>query len=182
MLSESGRKHLLAIARRAIEERLRGREPAPFGELPEELRRNSGAFVTLRRRRDRELRGCVGYVEPRYPLAEAVALAAVAAATADGRFDPVTLEELGQLALDVSVLGPTFAIQAKDVVIGRHGLIIESAGRRGLLLPQVALEWGWDAAGFLEQTCRKAGLPRGAWREQGTLLFAFEAEVLGEEL
>lgn len=181
MLSEQGRRHLLAIARRAIEERLRGRGLPAFEGLAEELRRNSGAFVTLRRRADRGLRGCIGYVEPRYPLAEAVALAAVAAATADGRFDPVTLEELGLLALDVSVLGPTFPIELKDVVVGRHGLIVECAGRRGLLLPQVALEWGWDAALFLEQACRKASLPRDAWRHPETRLLAFEAEVLGDD-
>lgn len=181
MLSESGRKHLLAIARRAIEERLRGRALPTFEGLTEELRQNCGAFVTLRRRSDRGLRGCVGYVEPRYPLAEAVALAAVAAATADGRFDPVTLEELGLLALDVSVLGPAFPIEVEDVVVGRHGVIVECAGRRGLLLPQVALEWGWDAALFLEQACRKASLPHDAWRHPETRLFAFEAEVLGED-
>jgi len=180
VLTEPARRQLLSIARRAIEERLAGRGPSPLAELPEELLRRSGAFVTLRRRADRELRGCVGYVEPRYALAEAVALAAVAAATSDARFDPVMPEELALLALDVSVLGPTFPIEAKDVVVGRHGLVVESAGCRGLLLPQVALEWGWDAAGFLEQTCRKAGLPKDAWRASGTVLLAFEALVLQE--
>jgi len=181
MLSALARRQLLEIARRAIEERLRGDAPAPFGELPDELQRTSGAFVTLRRKHDRELRGCVGYVEPKHPLAQTVALAAVAAATNDSRFEPVALEELSLLALDISVLGPVFPIVASQVVIGRHGLVIEQAGCRGLLLPQVALEWGWDATTFLEQTCRKAGLPKSAWREQGAVLSAFEAELLNED-
>lgn len=123
----------------------------------------------------------MGYVEPIHPLHVSVARAAVAAATEDGRFDPVSLEELPRLLLDVSVLGPALPIEAADVVVGRHGLIVEKDGRRGLLLPQVALEWGWDAPRFLEQACRKAGLPADAWRSGGARLLAFEAEVFGEE-
>ena len=180
-LSLPARRQLLGIARRAIEDHLRGQVRTPFGALSDELHRSCGAFVTLRRRQDRELRGCVGYIEPKHPLAETVALAAVAAATNDGRFDPVTLDELTLLALDVSVLGPTFPIRAAELVVGRHGLVIEKDGCRGLLLPQVAIEWGWDATTFLEQACRKAGLPTTAWRDQGALLSAFEAELLLEE-
>lgn len=180
-LSAGSRLLLLRVARRAIEARLQGRERPPLSDPPDDLRRESGAFVTLRRRADKELRGCVGYVEPRFPLAEAVALAAISAATADGRFDPVTLEELATLFLDISVLGPAFPVDAKDIVVGRHGLVIEQAGRRGLLLPQVPIEWGWDARTFLEQTCRKAGLPKDAWKEKDARLLAFEAEVFGEE-
>jgi AmmeMemoRadiSam system protein A len=181
MLSGLARRRLLEIARGAIEERLRGHTPSPLGELPDELRTNGGAFVTLRRKQDGELRGCIGYVEPRYTLAQAVSLAAVAAATNDSRFDAVTLPELAQLSLDVSVLGPTFPIAASDVVVGRHGLVIEKDGCRGLLLPQVAVEWGWDAPAFLDHTCRKAGLRAGAWREADAVLLAFEAELVGED-
>jgi AmmeMemoRadiSam system protein A len=180
-LSNEARTRLLEIARRAVEERLRAARFELPVDLPEELVRKTGVFVTLRRRADHELRGCVGYVEPIFPLAEAVALAAVSAATADGRFDPVALEELKALSLDISVLGPTFPIEAKDVVVGRHGLVVEQTGRRGLLLPQVPIEWGWDARAFLEQTCRKAGLPADAWKEKNARLLAFEAEVFGEE-
>ena len=179
-LAAESRLRLLSIARRAIEGRLQGRERPPLLDLPDELRRESGAFVTLRRRANQELRGCVGYVEPRFPLAETVALAAIGAATSDGRFDPVTLPELDQLALDISVLGPTLPIAAKDIVVGRHGLIVEHGMRRGLLLPQVPIEQGWDASTFLDQTCRKAGLPTNAWTEKDTKLLAFEAEVFGE--
>ena len=181
MLSPASRGLLLTIARSAIEDRLHGRSAAPFAELPEELLRPSGAFVTLRRRSDRELRGCIGYIEARYPLAQAVAQAAVSAAVSDTRFDPVLPAELPQLALDISVLGPTFPIAAGDVRVGVHGLVIENGGCRGLLLPQVAIEWGWDAPSFLEQTCRKAGLAKDAWRARETVLLAFEAELLGEE-
>lgn len=180
-LSEESRLLLLRVARCAIEARLQGSERPPLSDLPEELRRESGAFVTLRRRADKELRGCVGYVEPRFPLAETVALAAVGAATADGRFDPVTLDELATLVVDISVLGPAVPVDAKDIVVGRHGLVIEQAGCRGLLLPQVPIEWGWDARKFLEQTCRKAGLPTEAWKEEDARLFGFEAELFGEE-
>lgn len=180
-LSNEARTRLLEIARHAIEERLRGSRFDLPADLPEALVRKTGVFVTLRRRADHELRGCVGYVEPLFPMAEAVALAAVSAATADGRFDPVAPEELKGLSLDISVLGPTFPIEAKDVVVGRHGLVVEQAGRRGLLLPQVPIEWGWDARTFLEQTCRKAGLPTDAWKQKNARLLAFEAELFGEE-
>jgi AmmeMemoRadiSam system protein A len=180
MLSQPSRGLLLTIARSAIEDRLHGRAPAPLAGLPDDLQRPSGAFVTLRRRADRELRGCIGYVEPRYPLAQAVALAAVSAAVSDSRFDPVLPAELAQLALDISVLGPTFPIAPHDVKVGLHGLVVENGSCRGLLLPQVAIEWGWDAPSFLEQTCRKAGLAKDAWRAPETLLLAFEAVVVEE--
>lgn len=181
MLAPGPRARLLQLARRAICDRLRGVAPPALDGLPAELLAPCGAFVTLRRRSDHELRGCVGYVEATLPLAEAVAQAAVAAATADGRFEPVTLDELPGIVLDVSLLGPTFEVQASDVVVGRHGLVVQRGQRRGLLLPQVALEWGWDATTFLDQVCRKAGLPTKAWKEPDTKLLAFEAEVFGEE-
>jgi AmmeMemoRadiSam system protein A len=181
VLAADLRAALLRLARGAIEARLRGARPPSLRDLPPGLEANGGAFVTLRRRSDHELRGCIGYVEPSQPLGEAVAAAAVAAATADGRFDPVTLAELPSLVLDVSVLGPAVPIQAQDVEVGRHGLVVQRGERRGLLLPQVPLEWGWDAATFLEQVCRKAGLPTSAWKEPGTSLLGFEAEVFSEE-
>jgi AmmeMemoRadiSam system protein A len=179
-LSGEQRRLLLAVARRAIQARLRGQElqrEAADGAL----REPRGAFVTLRRRGDGELRGCVGYVEPRYPLVETVARAAAGAATHDDRFEPVTLEELPRLALDVSALGRLAPIVAGDVVVGTHGLVVRHRGRAGLLLPQVAVEHGWSPETFLEQTCRKAGLPPGAWREPGTELLAFTADVFGDD-
>jgi AmmeMemoRadiSam system protein A len=178
-LSPEARHTLLGIARRAIAARLAGESP-PREDVPEELRRPCGAFVTLKRRGDGELRGCVGYVEAGYPLAEAVSRAAATAATEDSRFDPVMPEELAALTLDISVLGPLRPIVPADVQVGTHGLVIRHAGCGGLLLPQVAREHGWDREAFLDATCRKAGLPAGAWRNPDAELLAFTATVFGE--
>jgi AmmeMemoRadiSam system protein A len=178
-LGAEERRELLGLARRAIEAELRGK-PLAEAVVPEALRSRAGAFVTLKTR-EGELRGCIGYVEPRFPLAEAVARAAVAAATDDPRFPAVTQDELGDLAIDVSVLGPAAPIAPSEVRVGTHGLVVERGPRRGLLLPQVAVEQLWDAETFLDHTCRKAGLPPGSWREAGTRVLAFEAEVFGEE-
>jgi AmmeMemoRadiSam system protein A len=176
---DDGRR-LLELARRAIEAKLGGRalEGAPTEGALGEAR---GAFVTLRRREDGELRGCIGFTEPTYPLVETVARAAAAAATSDGRFEPVALAELPRLTLDISVLGPLQPIAPADVRVGTHGLLIRFGGQAGLLLPQVAVEQGWDARTLLEQTCRKAGLPPGSWRQPGAELLAFTATVFCED-
>lgn len=179
-LSADARRRLLAVARHAIAAHLSG-EPLRHEEVGDELRRPQGAFVTLRRWADGELRGCVGFVEPRFPLVETVARAAVAAATADGRFEPVRLEELPDLALDISALGPIEPIAPSDVRVGTHGLLVRQGGRAGLLLPQVPIEHGWDRETFLDQTCLKAGLPAGTWRNPGVEILAFAATVFGEE-
>lgn len=179
-LSRQQRRQLLALARRAIEARLAGRD-RPQEPADAALREPRGAFVTLRLKDGGELRGCVGYLDPRFPLVEAVALAAAAAATHDDRFAPVSVEELERLALDVSALGPLVPISPADVVVGTHGLVIRHLGRTGLLLPQVAVAHGWSVETFLEHTCRKAGLPAGAWRAPGVELLAFTAEVFGED-
>ncbi|HET7292149.1 MAG TPA: AmmeMemoRadiSam system protein A [Vicinamibacteria bacterium] len=176
---EDGRA-LVAIARAAIARRLgvEAPEPPPSGPA---LRERRGAFVTLRRREDGELRGCVGFIEARQPLCEAVARAAELAAFEDGRFHPVAAAELAGLVLDVSVLSPLRPIAPEAIQVGVHGLLIRHAGRSGLLLPVVPLQFGWDRETFLEQTCRKAGLPRDAWKEPGAELLAFTAEVVDEE-
>ena len=126
-----------------------------------------------------ELRGCVGYVAPVAPLYRAVAETARAAAFEDSRFLPVTQEEAPRLEVSLSVLSPLFPILPGAVEVGRHGLVISHGGRRGLLLPQVAVEHGWDRETFLEQTCRKAGLPLDAWRK-GATIEAFTAEVFSD--
>jgi AmmeMemoRadiSam system protein A len=179
-LTAAARAQLLAIARRAIEARLRG-EWLPDEPVDQELRRPSGAFVTLRRRDDSDLRGCIGYIEALYPLAETVQRAAVSAATEDHRFDPVGLDELDELVIDISVLEPAAPIRPEDVRVGTHGLIVQRGRRRGLLLPQVPVEQGWDVTTFLDHTCLKAGLPPGAWRDPETRLLGFAATVFGEE-
>lgn len=171
---------LIETARHAIAARLGRALEAPPPPTASLLAKR-GAFVTLRQRADADLRGCVGFVEPRFPLIEAVARAAEAAAFDDGRFDPVTASELSGLVIDVSVLGPAVPIRPEDVTVGIHGLILRHAGRSGLLLPQVPVEQEWDREAFLEATCRKAALWSGAWKEPGAQLLGFTATVIHEE-
>lgn len=182
-LSLRARRHLLAMARRAIEGQITG-ELSPeedLGELRAELDCPCGAFVTLTQRQDGALRGCVGVPEPLYPLGQAVARAAVAAAMYDSRFEPVGPSELPSLSLHVSILGQLHAILPADVEVGIHGLVVRCDGRSGLLLPQVASDRGWDRDRFLDETCRKAGLPPGTWRRPDCEVLAFTATVFGEE-
>jgi AmmeMemoRadiSam system protein A len=127
-----------------------------------------------------ELRGCVGYVLPTCAVFRAVAETARAAAFDDNRFPPVTQEEVRHLEVELSILSPPQPIRAEEIEVGRHGLLISGHGRRGLLLPQVPIERGWDRTTFLEQTCRKAGLPRDAW-QRGATIEAFTAEVFSEK-
>ena len=174
------RRTLLEIARRAIEAHLRA-APLSLPDAHGALGRERGAFVTLRRRADGELRGCVGWMRSDRSLLETVARVAVAAATADGRFEPVTLGELPGLAIDVSALGELREIRPEDVVVGRHGLMIRLGARGGVLLPQVPVEQGWDRETFLAHTCRKARLPEDAWRSPDAELLGFTATVFGEE-
>jgi AmmeMemoRadiSam system protein A len=179
MLTPAERRALLELARAAVTARVAGGPPPDLSaEALPEVR--AGAFVSLHR--DRELRGCIGHIEADRPLAEVVARVAVSAATEDPRFPPVTPAELPLVDIEISVLGPLERIDPTDpkqIEVGRHGLLIDHQGRRGLLLPQVATEWGWDRETFLEHLCAKAGLPRDAWR-RGALVYRFEAEVFSE--
>ncbi len=178
MLSESQRQALLDLARRSVVAQVTGQsDSAP---LPGDLPASSGAFVTIKRRGT--LRGCLGTLQCRRGLAAEVARCAADAASEDPRFPPVAPEELSELALEISVLGPLEPIDPTDsdaIAIGRHGLVAEQGHRRGLLLPQVATEWGWTTEQFLRQTCVKAGLPADAW-QHGARIFRFDAEVFGE--
>ena len=180
VLSAEAQRALLAWARAALAAHFGG-QPLQPAQHHEELRRSAGAFVTLRRRSDRELRGCVGLMDTEGSLAAVVAEAAVAAATRDGRFDFVTAAELADLRIEISVLGPVSAICSDEVEVGLHGLIVQFAGRRGLLLPQVPVDRGWDSETFLSWTCRKAGLPPDTWRKPDCELLAFTALVFGED-
>jgi AmmeMemoRadiSam system protein A len=179
-LSAAARKQLLEVARRALGARVAGERFVPEDPEPE-LRHPAGAFVTVRRREDRELRACVGRVDPRRPLIEAVALAASAAAAEDRRFDPVTVGELPLLRLEVSALGPLFEVVPESVEVGVHGVLVSCGSRSGLLLPQVAIEHGWARETFLEHACRKAGLPPDAWRGADCEIRAFTATLIIEE-
>jgi AmmeMemoRadiSam system protein A len=179
MISAEDRSELLRIARHSIECSLRGTSFAPGIPSSGSLREPRGAFVTLTR--NGRLRGCIGRVSASAPLAEVVSEMAVAAARNDHRFPPVTGEELGELHIEISALTPLRPISnPAEIEVGRHGLLIRKGHFSGLLLPQVAEEEGWDVPTFLDHTCRKAGLPDGAWKE-GAEIEVFEAEVGGEE-
>jgi len=176
-LDASQRKGLLGIARRALDGYLGAGKIPPEEGVRGKLAAHGAAFVTLTK--NGRLRGCIGYTEAVAPLFKVVQECAVAAATEDPRFPPVSPEELPSLRVEISVLTPLFPIRPEEVVIGTHGLMVAQEGMRGLLLPQVPVEWGWDRERFLDQVCVKAGLPSSAWR-QGETLRAFTAEVFGE--
>jgi AmmeMemoRadiSam system protein A len=175
--SPNERALLLRLAHDSILSALEGRE-IPLDPPTEHLAEPRGAFTSLYLRG--ELRGCVGYVLPVSPVYRAVADTARAAAFEDTRFRPVTLPEASHLEIELSILSPPHPISADAVEIGRHGLLIGRGGHRGLLLPQVPVEQNWDRTTFLEQTCRKAGLPLDAWKN-GATIEAFTAEVFGEK-
>ncbi len=175
--SSEERRALLQLAHDSISSALERRELSLDFPTPH-LSESRGAFTSLYLRG--ALRGCVGYVLPTCSVYRAVAETARAAAFDDNRFPPVTEEEVPHLQIELSILSPPQPIRAEEIQIGRHGLLISESGRRGLLLPQVPVERGWDRTTFLEQTCRKAGLPEDAW-QRGAAIAAFTAEVFGEK-
>jgi len=177
MLTSEQRRALLDLARASIESQVTGSPPVAPGPLA--LPDASGVFVTIKRRG--QLRGCLGTLQNRTGLAAEVIRCAADSASEDPRFPPVSPEELPDLSLEISVLGALEAIDAQPdaFTIGVHGLVAEQGFHRGLLLPQVATEWGWDGEQFLRQTCIKAGLRPDAWRH-GARFFRFAAEVFGD--
>jgi AmmeMemoRadiSam system protein A len=175
--SQDERALLLRLAHDSILSALERREIS-LDPPSRHLAEARGAFTSLYR--NGELRGCVGYALAVSPVYRAVADTARAAAFEDSRFPPVTLADARDLQIELSILSPPRAIAADAVEVGRHGLLITIFGHRGLLLPQVAVEHQWDATTFLQQTCRKAGLPPDAW-QRGATIEAFTAEVFGEK-
>jgi AmmeMemoRadiSam system protein A len=171
------RRLLLELAHQAIMSALEAREISLI-TTNQHLSEPRGVFTTLYCQR--KLRGCVGYPAAQLSLYRTVIETARAAALDDPRFIPVTLSEAQQLQVSLSVLSPLKPIKAEEVEVGRHGLLISDGARRGLLLPQVPVEHSWDRVTFLEQTCRKAGLPVDAWRH-GATIEAFTAEVFEDE-
>jgi AmmeMemoRadiSam system protein A len=192
MLTDAQKASLLALARASVRARVLRTAPAAVPALPApiddaiaagphvgEMPDASGVFVTIKRRGT--LRGCLGTLENRDGLAAEVARCAGDSASEDPRFAPIAAHELPEIQLEVSVLGPLEPIDPDPggFRLGEHGLVVERGGRRGLLLPQVATEWGWTAEQFLDQTCVKAGLPADAWR-RGATIYRFAAEVFGD--
>jgi len=174
VISSNDQQHLLALARRALEARVR-HETLPDVEVDVGVK--SGAFVSIFR--DGELRGCLGRLNSQLPLARLVVQLAQAVADSDPRFDRVTPQELADIGFEISVLTREREVESvEEIEVGRHGLIVERGTTRGLLLPQVATELGWDRDTFLDHTCLKAGLPADAWK-RGARIFVFEAEVFG---
>ena len=167
---------LLQLAHESILSALENREAAAFAASAH-LSEGRGAFTTLYCKG--RLRGCVGYPTAVLPLYRTVRETARAAAFDDPRFVPVVMSEARDLRISISVLSPVRPIRAEEVEVGRHGLLISHGAHRGLLLPQVPVEHGWDRVTFLEQTCRKAGLPLDAWIGNAKLE-AFTAEVFGD--
>jgi AmmeMemoRadiSam system protein A len=179
MLTREELESLLALARESVESAVRHRTAPSHHPVLAGITQRSGAFVTLRL--GGELRGCIGAIASNDPLPEVVEEMAVKAALEDPRFPPVSASELKQLTYELSVLSPLEPVKSvDDIVVGKHGLLIESGRHRGLLLPQVASEYGWTRDEFLAHTCRKAGLPSDAWKGKEARLCSFTAELMDE--
>jgi len=171
---------LLKIARTSIESHLKKQKPPSLEITDQNLLQKRGAFVTLHKRG--QLRGCIGYVLPYKPLHQTVAEMAVAAATEDPRFPIVTLNEMDEIDIEISALSTLKKIESiEELEVGKHGLYMKQGAFSGLLLPQVATDYGWNRKEFLEHTCRKAGLPKNAWKDPKTEISIFSAQVFGEE-
>lgn len=184
-------KFLIQLARRTVKEYLQhGKKIEPPKETPKKFFEHCGVFVTINslNNREKELRGCIGYPYPTSPLVEAVIDSAINAATQDPRFEPLSLEELGRVVFEVSVLTPPEPVEVANpkeylakIKVGEDGLIVERGYYRGLLLPQVPVEWGWCEEEFLCQCCVKAGLTPDSWLTKGVKIYKFKAIVFEEE-
>ncbi len=189
-LSQEEGTLLVQLARKAVANHLKTKEHSAVPEgLSQKLFQPCGVFVTINTAENKkELRGCIGYPYPTAPLAESVIDSAINAATHDPRFPPLKFEELGQVVFEVSILTPPQKIEAKSpkeyctkIKVGKDGLIIERGIYKGLLLPQVPVEWKWSEEEFLCQCCNKAGLPPDCWLVQGTTVYKFQALVFEEQ-
>jgi AmmeMemoRadiSam system protein A len=181
-LSKNEEQVLLKIARDTLALYLNQRVLPQLSAYPAtpNLQKECGVFVTLKKKNEKELRGCIGYISGVKPLREAVLDCTVESATRDLRFAPMRQGEDQTVSIEISVLTPAQKISdIKQIEIGKHGLIISKGQRRGLLLPQVPVEWGWNREDFLKAICQKAGLPEDAWKD-GADLYIFSAQVFSE--
>jgi uncharacterized protein (TIGR00296 family) len=184
-------KFLIELARSAVKEYLKTRNYVkPPENTPKKLFEQCGVFVTINKLRhgQKELRGCIGYPYPTNPLVEAVIDSAINSATQDPRFYPLSLSELGEVVFEISVLTPPEVVEVKKpeeyltkIKVGEDGLIVEKGIFKGLLLPQVPVEWGWREEEFLCQCCIKAGVPPDSWLTKGTKIYKFNAIIFEEE-
>jgi len=190
-LDDKEGEFLVKIARMSVEYWFKHRKHLPLPEdVPQKLRKRGAAFVTIETYygpEERELRGCIGFIEPVKPLVEVVRDVALEAAFRDPRFPPLREEELERVTFEVSVLSALEEApedpseRVKFVKIGRDGLVVERGWARGLLLPQVPVEYGWDAETFLSETCLKAGLWPDCWTDPKTKVYRFRARLWREE-
>jgi AmmeMemoRadiSam system protein A len=175
-LTKDDKATLYAIARTAIECAATGKKPPALEIKSDILKENRGAFVSLHRHGN--LRGCIGHIQPTRPLYKTVQDMAIAAAFQDPRFEPVRLEEIDELDIEISVLTPMKKIEnIQEIEVGKHGLYMVNNTYHGLLLPQVATNYGWNKKTFLEHTCMKAGLPQDAWTDKNTEIYIFSADI-----
>ncbi len=180
-------RFLVKTARKVIEEYVKSGKAQLPEDYAKEFERKSGVFTTIHTHPEHELRGCIGYPEPVMPLIRALVESAVSA-TKDPRFPPLSEKELGKIVVEVSVLTQPELIRVKSsdeylkkIKIGSDGLIIERGWNRGLLLPQVPVEWKWGVKQFLQNLCMKAGLPPDTWLERGVKIYRFRSEIFSEK-
>jgi uncharacterized protein (TIGR00296 family) len=181
--------YIVRLARMTIEIKLKSGAAVGMSDAPEKLWRPYGVFVTLNKVENlgRRLRGCIGLPLPEKPLVKAVVSSAISAALDDPRFRPVSLNEMDSIVLEVSILTPPENIKVDEpeqypgnIEVGKDGLIVSRGWSRGLLLPQVPVELGWDSEEFLTQCCLKARLPPDAWLTEGVEISKFQAIVFSE--
>jgi len=179
-LNHTEKTYLLSLVRTTITHYLETQSLPPTQPVSDKLKDKFGVFVTLHKHG--QLRGCIGYIEGLAPLYQAVMEMAKSAAFNDPRFNPVTMKEVPELEIEISVLSPLKKVKdVQEIQVGKHGIIIQQGFHRGLLLPQVATEWGWNREEFLEQTCYKAGLPKDSWKDASSEIFIFSAEIFSEK-
>lgn len=181
MLTKEEQRTLLKLARDTIESWVKERKRPPLPEAKGLLGENCGAFVSIHKKG--QLRGCIGNLVGYAPLAETIQEMAIACSTGDPRFHPVTPAELKEIDIEISVLSPLREIKdINEIKVGTHGILISRGMNHGVLLPQVATEYCWNCMTFLQHTCLKAGLPEDAWKDDGTKIEIFSAQVFGEKL
>jgi uncharacterized protein len=175
-------EQITSLARQSIAHYLEFHEYLKVpGDLPEDLYLPLGCFVTYKSKNNHELKGCIGLIQAETPLIENLIQFSVHAAINDPRFPSITLEDLPELSIEVSVMGPICDLgNIEDIEVGRHGLIVNRGSNQGLLLPQVATEYNMNRETFLEHTCMKAGLPKDSYLEAETKLFYFTADIFSE--
>lgn len=189
--SDEHGKFLVRLARKTVDDYVTKKKKTETPEdTSEQLRLKSGVFVTLNSITGNQvsLRGCIGRPYPTQPLVEATIDSSVDSAVNDPRFPPVNTKELDTIIIDLSVLTPPKKIEYSNpedllnlVKVGRDGLIAIRGMQRGLLLPQVPVDWNWNTLEFIKHTCNKAGLPQDAWKDPKTEFMSFQAEIFGEE-